>query len=113
MAIPIVSLTTEILLNQNNPQLLVHVTAEDGTTGTGETWWGTYQPTAEPGTPVGPMAAMVDQVMAHLCIGWDSSDIAGLWQHLYRASYQYGPEGITSSALAGIDLAMWERPTNR
>jgi D-galactarolactone cycloisomerase len=109
----IVSVATEILNDPNNPQLLVHVTAEDGATGTGETWWGTYQPDAKPGSPVAPIASMVRDVLASRCVGWDSADIRGLWDELYRATYQYGPEGITSSAIAGIDLALWDLNARR
>ena len=47
----------EVLADPHNPQLLVRVTAEDGVTGIGETWWGTYQPGAPAGMPVLPIAA--------------------------------------------------------
>ncbi len=104
----IAEVRTEILVDVSNPMLLVHVTTEDGWTGTGETWWGTYQPQSKAGSPVGPIESMTRDILAPLCIGRPAGDIAGLWQRLYRASYQYGPEGVTSSALAGIDLALWD-----
>ena len=104
---------TEILLDRHNPQLLVHVNAEDGWTGTGESWWGIYQPQLEPGSSVGPIESMIREVLAPLCADHAADDIAGLRQKLYRASYQYGPEGVTSSALAGIDLAMWDMAGRR
>ncbi len=110
---PIVSLTTEVIRDQSNPQLIVRMEAEDGSIGTGETWWGTYQPQAEPGTPVSPIAAMIDSILKPLCLAHDSTDIVGLQCHLYRATYQYGPEGITSAAIAGIDLAMWDLNARR
>lgn len=113
MAARIESISTEILADQNNPQLLVRVRCEDGSVGIGETWWGTYQPKTTPGSPVAPIAAMIDQIMGPLCPGRDSTDIAGIWNHLYRSTYQYGPEGITSSALAGIDLALWDLQAKR
>ena len=34
----IAAVETEVLADPSNPQLLVHVTAEDGRRGTGETW---------------------------------------------------------------------------
>jgi L-alanine-DL-glutamate epimerase-like enolase superfamily enzyme len=99
---------TEILADPANPQLLVHVADDDGMVGTGETWWGTYQPSAPPGTPVRPIASVIDELLTPICIGRSASDIADLWAHLHRVTYQYGPEGIISSAIAGIDLALWD-----
>jgi L-alanine-DL-glutamate epimerase-like enolase superfamily enzyme len=57
---------------------------------------------------VRPIAAFVDQILAPRCLGWDSDDIPGLWRKLVRATYQYGPEGIVSTAIAGVDLALWD-----
>ncbi len=113
MSTPIVSLRTEIVRDQNNPQLLVHLLDEDGLGGTGETWWGTYQPQSEAGTPVGPIATMIDLILKPLCLGANSADTAGLRARLHRATYQYGPEGVTSAAIAGIDLAMWDLNARR
>ena len=110
---PIVSVVTEVLEDRHNPQLLVHVTADDGETGTGETWWGTYQPTSPPGSPVRPIAAMIESVLAPLCVGYDSDDIEGLWHQLARATAQYGHEGIVSTAISGIDLALWDLVAKR
>jgi D-galactarolactone cycloisomerase len=104
---------TEILPDRANPQLLVHVTDDDGLTGTGETWWGTYQPQAEPGAPVRSIAVFVDDVLAPALLGQPSSDIAACWDTLTRATYQYGPEGIVSTAIAGIDLALWDLAGHR
>jgi D-galactarolactone cycloisomerase len=104
----ITEVRTEILLDRSNPQLLVHVTTEDGLIGTGETWWGTYQPESDPGSPVRPIASMIDFVLAPLCLGAASEDPADLWGHLVKATAQYGPEGIVSTAISGIDLALWD-----
>jgi len=113
---PIISVRTEILRDRFNPQLLVHVTAEDGWSGTGETWWGTYQPQAAPGAPVQPIASMIDDVLSPMCAGADSEDIEdieGLWRKLVRATAQYGPEGIVSTAISGVDLALWDLVARR
>ncbi len=104
----IAQVRTELLADIANPQLLVHVTTDDGTTGTGETWWGTYQPAAEPGTPVRPIASFIDHVLAPALVGQPSTDIRGCRDMLERASYQYGLEGIVSTAIAGVDLALWD-----
>lgn len=107
-ALTVAEVRTEVLADPSNPQLLVHVTTEDGMVGVGETWWGTYQPKSEPGTPVLPIAAMIDAVLAPLCLGRDSTDISGIWHHLERQTSQYGAEGIVSTAISGIDLALWD-----
>ena len=107
-ALMVAEVHTEVLADSSNPQLLVHVTSEDGLVGVGETWWGTYQPKAEPGTPVLPIAAMIDAVLAPLCLGRDSTDISGIWHHLERQTSQYGAEGIVSTAISGIDVALWD-----
>ncbi|MFQ5558208.1 MAG: hypothetical protein ACE5GB_11970, partial [Acidimicrobiales bacterium] len=86
----IASVTAEILTDAANPQLLVHARAEDGTVGVGETWWGTYRPEAVPGSAVRPIASMIDDVLAPMCVGRPSEDIAGLWHELVRSTYQYG-----------------------
>lgn len=112
----IASVVTSVLEDQLNPQLLVHVTAEDAVSGVGETWWGTYQPATPPGSPVRPIAAMIDAVLAPLCIGHEVEDPSGietLWHRLVRATAQYGPEGIVSTAISGIDLALWDLAARR
>jgi D-galactarolactone cycloisomerase len=106
--VAVAEVRTEILPDRANPQLLVHVTDDDGLIGTGETWWGTYQSQAEPGAPVRSIAVFIDDVLAPVLVGQPSSDIAACWATLTRATYQYGPEGIVSTAIAGIDLALWD-----
>ena len=107
----ITSVVAEVLADPYNPQLLVHLTTADGTTGTGETWWGTYQPAATPGTPVRPIAALVEAVLAPLCVGQDLADVEAveaLWQRMMRATVQYGHEGIVATAISGVDIAAWD-----
>ena len=117
MPTPVVtSVTTEIVPDPFNPQLLVQVTADDGVSGVGETWWGTYQPAAEPGTPVKPIAALIDALLAPICIGQpiDSvADIEAVWRRLERATVQYGFEGIASTAISGVDIALWDLVAQR
>jgi len=105
------SVEVEILADRFNPQLLVHVQCDDGTSGTGETWWGTYQPHALPGTPVLPIAVFIDSVLAPVVTGEpcaSADDIESLWTRMHRATLQYGHEGIVSTAVSGIDLALWD-----
>ncbi len=49
--------------------MLFHVVANDGPTGTGETWWGRYLPDLPPGAPVAPLASLVDTILAPACTG--------------------------------------------
>jgi len=106
----------EVLADPHNPQLLVRVTAEDGVTGIGETWWGTYQPGAPAGMPVLPIAVLIESLLTPLCVGQpcDSvADIEALWQRMTRATLQYGHEGIVSTAISGIDIALWDLVATR
>ena len=105
------AVTTEIVPDPYNPQLLVRVETDDGAVGVGETWWGTYQPAAAPGTPVRPIASLIDSLLAPLCVGRaieSVEDIETIWSSLTRATIQYGHEGIVSTALSGVDIAMWD-----
>lgn len=107
----VVSVETEILADPANPQLLVHVTDDQGRRGTGETWWGHYLPHLPAGAPVQPYAATVDHLLAPLTVGAEVAtvdDIAAWWSATIRATYQYGDDGILRGALSGIDLALWD-----
>lgn len=107
----IVGVETEIVSDQFNPQLLVHIHTVDGYTGTGETWWGNYLPNRTPGTPVLPIASVIDELLASVVIGASPAefgDIEMLWHQMVVATHQYGVSGITSIAISGIDLALWD-----
>ena len=104
----IVDVRSRILPDPRNPVLLVIVATEDGSTGTGECWWGAYRPDQPPGSTVRPIASMVDDVLAPACIGRDVRGIELLWRELYGLAYGYGDEGIVLSAISGIDLALWD-----
>ena len=102
---------TEILPDAANPQLLVHITDNEGTTGIGETWLGHYRPNLDPGAPVVPYQAVIDAVLGPMLRGLaisSTADIAAAWDTLIRATYQYGDDGIVRDALSGIDLALWD-----
>lgn len=115
-SIRIESVRCEILLDASNPQLLVHVTDDGGLTGVGETWWGRYQPHLPAGAPVAPIAAMIDAILAPACVGHPVNtvgDIRSIWNQLVRETYQYGHEGIVSTAISGIDIALWDLVAQR
>lgn len=110
------SVEVEILADPHNPQLLVHLRCADGVTGTGETWWGTFQPSAEPGTPVLAIAVLIDTLLAPIVVGAPCAgvgDIEALWQRMFRSTLQYGHEGIVSTAMSGIDIALWDAVAKR
>lgn len=106
----------EILADAYNPQLIVRVESDDGITGHGETWWGSYQPNAAPGMPVLPIAVLIETMLEPLCAGQpcDSvDDIEAIWQRLMRATVQYGHEGIVATAISGVDIALWDLVAKR
>lgn len=105
------SIEVEILADPLNPQLLVRAIGSDGVVGTGETWWGTYQPAALPGTPVLPIAVAIDSLLTPVVVGSACDSVSGIesiWNRMFRATLQYGHEGIVSTAMSGIDLALWD-----
>ena len=107
----IAAVETEVLEDAANPQLLVHVITEDGARGTGETWWGVYQPDLAAGAPVRPYQAAVDHLLGPLTVGTRVEtlvDIETWWHRMIHAAYQYGDDGIVRGALSGIDIALWD-----
>lgn len=57
----------------------------------------------------GPMAcAIVRDHFSRFLIGEDPFDTARLWDQMDRASLPYGLGGLTSMAMAGVDLALWD-----
>ncbi len=108
MAASIASVATRILEDAHNPQLLVIVTTEDGISGIGECWRGALLVDAKPGTPLRPIASLIDDVLGPACVGRNSGAIESLWQELWQLVFDYGTGGIASSAISGIDLALWD-----
>ena len=107
----IAAVETEVLADPSNPQLLVHVTAEDGRRGTGETWWGVYRPDLPAGAPVRPYQAVVDHLLGPLTVGArveTLADIETWWHRMIHATYQYGDDGLVRGALSGVDIALWD-----
>jgi galactonate dehydratase len=46
--------------------------------------------------------------MTELLIGEDPSDIERLWQKIFRAYTYLGSRGLPTTALSGIDIALWD-----
>ena len=76
----------------------VTVTTTDGITGLGD------------GTLNGRELAVVSYLRDHVAptlVGRDESQIASIWQYLYRSPYwRRGP--VTMSVVAAIDMALWD-----
>src|SRR5690606_20993874 len=60
--------------------------------------------------------AIIDAPFSHniacglrqLLIGEDPLDSARLWQKMYRGTMYYGRSSVTISAMAAIDMALWD-----
>ncbi|MGI6366796.1 MAG: mandelate racemase/muconate lactonizing enzyme family protein [Anaerolineae bacterium] len=105
----IAAVDTEILVAGRMVQLLVHLRDDAGRVGTGECWWGVPAHGAQlPDAPVRATAAIVETILAPLCLGRDERQIAALWYDLTRDGYRWGDGGMLLCALSGIDLALWD-----
>ena len=80
-------------------QLFVHVTADEGLTGVGETWYG---------LPTNPVKSAVEDALAPILLEEDATRVEHLWHKMYKYAYRYGTEGIILCAISGIDLALWD-----
>lgn len=54
------------------------------------------------------VAVTVNKVLARLLEGEDSSNILGLWDKMYKASFRLGRRGVMISAMSGVDIALWD-----
>ncbi len=79
--------------------LLVKVVTDEGLTGWGEIFCHDAWPAA---------AALVDRVFAPLVVGQDPLNVSVIWETLYAWSRDYGQKGLTTSAISGIDIALWD-----
>jgi len=74
----------------------VKVTAEDGSWGLGQCAFGE------------PVAAFVNTVIAPILEGRDCLAIEHLNDLILRVSQRYGTSGTASTAMGGVDLALWD-----
>lgn len=77
----------------------VEVTTADGSAGRGFSWTPTIGAAAVHALLVGECASWLVGRPAEPEVVWD-----GLWRHLHEA----GSGGVTTIALAGVDLALWD-----
>lgn len=84
--------------------IIVKITAEDGTFG-----WGEIGPIHGGGTAI--FKAMIDHKLKDLVIGEDVFDRERIYEKLLgrgTSSYALGQKGAVVSAVAGIDIALWD-----
>jgi L-alanine-DL-glutamate epimerase-like enolase superfamily enzyme len=89
-------------------------------TDAGHTGWGEAKAGVASAAACGGLAAIVNDDFAPLLIGEDPRDISRLWDVMYnfpRQGYalarghglpQLGRRGLSVSAIAGVDLALWD-----
>ncbi|SEE71094.1 mandelate racemase/muconate lactonizing enzyme family protein [Jiangella alba] len=79
--------------------VVVDVTTEDGATGTGFSWTPTIGATA--------VRALLDDECTRFVVG-GPADPEVVWDPLWRHLHEAGGGGVTTIAMAGIDLALWD-----
>jgi D-galactarolactone cycloisomerase len=79
--------------------LLVKITTDDGTVGWGDVFCHDAGPA---------LAVLIERTYAPLLKGRNPLDIAVLWDKIYNWTKDYGQKGLTSAALSGIDIALWD-----
>ncbi|MFC4115001.1 mandelate racemase/muconate lactonizing enzyme family protein [Nonomuraea zeae] len=82
-----------------NHVIVTHVTLKDGRTGTGFSW--------TPQIGAHAVQALLDHDLREALIGLPAHPEV-VWDRLWRHLREAGPGGITTVALAGIDLALWD-----
>lgn len=82
----------------------VDVDCSDGVTGTGFAWTPTIGAAA--------VRALVDTDIAAFVVG-RRADARSLWPELWRHLHEAGGAGVTTIAMAGVDLALWDAAGKR
>ncbi|WP_228386747.1 mandelate racemase/muconate lactonizing enzyme family protein [Ornithinicoccus halotolerans] len=86
-----------------NHVIVTTVTADDGATGTGFAWTPTVGPRA--------VRSLLRDDLAPLVVGLPEQPDA-VWDRLWKALHE-GGQGLTTVALAGVDLALWDLQARR
>lgn len=86
----------------NRPRefVIVHITTESGITGFG------YVIMLRGGSAT--VKSCIDEMMAPQIIGRDATEIEGIWNGLYKSSYDLGRMGVALFAISAIDIALWD-----
>ena len=89
-----------VTVPDNRQYVFVQAETDEGITGWGEI-------TGTGALPNRAVAAVVREMSSFL-EGEDPSRIEGIWNKVFRAMTYVGTRGITSCALSGIDIALWD-----
>nr|WP_260312199.1 MULTISPECIES: mandelate racemase/muconate lactonizing enzyme family protein [unclassified Rathayibacter] len=76
------------------------ITASDGSTGTGFSWTPTIGPRA--------LLALIEDDVRSFVLDRPVS-VAPMWDALWARLHEAGSGGLTTIAMAGVDLALWDR----
>ena len=80
-------------------QIIVSVHTDEGIIGYGEAFgYGVPHATA----------AVIDRTLRPLLIGEDPTRIAAIQDRLFRQTHLFGRYGVTTFAISGIDIALWD-----
>lgn len=85
--------------------VLVRVRADNGLEGIGEA---DSQPEVVKAIIDAPYSHNIACGLRELLIGEDPRDIARLWQKMHRGTMYYGRSSVTITAMAAIDMALWD-----
>ena len=81
------------------PQVFVEIGTEDGLTGLGEAF--AY------GMP-NAVAAVINETLAPRLQGQDATQTSALTERLFRSTHLFGRYGITTFAISGVEMALWD-----
>lgn len=89
---------------RENHFVAVRVTDADGATGDGFSWTPTIGPRA--------VLALLQDDIPRFALG-RPADPESLWESLWRHLHEAGSGGLTTIAMAGLDLALWDLAATR
>ncbi len=84
---------------EHRSALLVKVETDEGVSGWGECFCHDAWPA---------LVALIDRVYKPLVIGQDPLAREVIWSLLYNWTRDYGQKGLTTAAISGIDIALWD-----
>ena len=79
--------------------MLVRIQCDNGLVGTGEGYSGNAS---------AAVAAVITDMLAPELEGQDPTHIAGLCERMYRAGFYFGRNGVISTAISAVEIALWD-----
>lgn len=80
-------------------QIIVEIKTDEGVTGYGESF-AYFTPRA--------VVAVINDILKPILIGADPTNISLLHDQMYRQTHLAGRYGITTFAISGVDIALWD-----